>query len=68
MRKFVLDLRIDDSNPEAVEIMQKAMMMAAKHVFTTAALIAGKRKPMVKLFTGDMFVNEEEINLADDIE
>lgn len=57
----------DDGDQEKYEAAKTAAMMAAKHMLTVCALIAGKRKPMVTLQIGDLFHGQEEIELADDI-
>lgn len=68
MRTIIIELRVDNEKPEADDILIDAAKMAAKHLFTSACLISGKRKPQITLQSGDMFVAAEEINLADDIE
>lgn len=50
------------------EAMLGAARMAAKHIYSTAALLSDSRKPDIKLFTDDMIEGKEEINLAPDFE
>jgi hypothetical protein len=67
MKSYTIELRCDDDTPEKDEIILSAAKVAAKHLFTMACLIAGKRKPQISLRTSDMFVAESEISLAEDI-
>jgi hypothetical protein len=68
MKSLIIELRYDDNeNPEIDGIIMPAAKIAAKHLFTVACLIAGKRRPQIALRTSDMFVAEEEISLAEDI-
>jgi hypothetical protein len=67
MKSYTIELRCDDDTAEKDEIILTAAKVAAKHLFTMACLIAGKRKPQISLRTSDMFVAESEISLAEDI-
>lgn len=72
MRTFIIELRVDDSEPERVKHVETAAKVAAKHLFTTALLLAPDdkphRKPQIMLTAGDTLVSEQEISLADDLE
>jgi hypothetical protein len=68
MFTFTIELRVPFDDKERLDITQKAMTVAAKHVFTTATLIADDRKPQISLYGGDYFTPTEEIMLADDID
>jgi hypothetical protein len=68
MRTYMIELRVDFEDKEKEEIMLTACKAAAKHVFTTAVLIADKRKPQIALQSGDHFAPAEDIMLADDLE
>jgi hypothetical protein len=67
MKSYTIELRCDDDTPEKDDIILTAAKVAAKHLFTMACLIAGKRKPQISLRTSDMFVAESEISLAEGI-
>jgi hypothetical protein len=67
LRTFTIELRTDHNDSAKDEIILEAAKAAAKHMFTTATLIMDQRKPQIALQTGDMFVAQEEINLAEDI-
>ena len=67
MRNFTIYLRIDDASPEKVEVIKTAAMQAAKHLYTSALLVGGRRPPQIRLETDDLFMPAEEIMLADDI-
>lgn len=67
MKTWTIELRADFDTPEKDKIIEDAMKMAAKHVFTTALLIKDKRDPQVVLSGGDFFTPTEEIMLADDL-
>jgi TPP-dependent trihydroxycyclohexane-1,2-dione (THcHDO) dehydratase len=66
MYTFTIELR-GDFDEEKIEIIKEAAKIAAKHLYTTAALISDKRKPQIVLHGGDFFTKAEEIMLADDI-
>lgn len=68
MRTFTIELRVDDADPEKVELVKQAARVAAKHLFTTALLLADGRKPQIALNSGDLFETDKEISLADDLE
>jgi hypothetical protein len=68
MFTFTIELRVPFDEKEKLDIVQEAMKIAAKHVYTTAMLIADDRKPQVALHGGDYFTPTEEIMLADDID
>lgn len=69
MRTFKIELRVDDTDPTHVPLVEQAARVAAKHLFTTALLLQGSgRKPMIALQSGDLFESEQEISLADDLE
>lgn len=67
MRTINIELRFDDDTPEKVKVIEIAAKMAAKHLFTTALLVSGKRKPQIAMHGSDFFSSAEEISLADDI-
>lgn len=66
MKTITIEFRIDEGDEEAANIIEKAAKAAAKHLFTKAQLVAGKRKPQIALYTGDNFSSTEEIMLTDD--
>jgi hypothetical protein len=69
MFTFTIELRVPFDDQERLDITQSAMKVAAKHVFTTATLIADSgRQPQIALHGGDYFTPTEEIMLADDID
>lgn len=68
MLTIKIELRCDDSDPEKVKLITEAGRMAAKHFYTTALLLADKRKPQIAMQVGDLFETDKEINLADDIQ
>ena len=70
MKTFTIELRVDfeEKSAEKDEIMLNAAKVAAKHLYTAALLISGKRKPDIALHNSDMFAGSEEINLAEDLE
>lgn len=68
MFTFTIELRVPFDEKEKLDIVQDALKVAAKHVYTTALLICDDRKPQVALHGGDYFTPTEEILLADDIE
>ena len=68
MRTFKIELRVDDADKEKVKLIEQAAKVAAKHLLTTALLLADKRKPQIVLHSDDLFATEEEISLADDLE
>lgn len=68
MRSFKIELRVDDLDPEKVQLVETAARIAAKHLFTTALLLSEARKPQITLQSGDMFEGEKDINLADDLD
>ena len=67
MRTITVELRFDDDTKEKVAVIEKAAKSAAKHLFTTALLVSGKRKPDIAVFGSDFFVEREEISLAEDL-
>jgi hypothetical protein len=67
LQKYSIELRTDHDDPSKDATIVEAMKVAAKHIFTTALLIQDRRKPTIAMETGDMFVGEVEINLADDL-
>jgi hypothetical protein len=68
MKAFTIELRVHHQDPEKDTIIRDAMRVAAKHVYTTALLIAdSNRKPQIALSSSDFFEAAEEISLADDI-
>lgn len=70
MQEITIQLRVDferDRKEECEAIMEDAAKTAAKHLLTTAAMIAGKRSPQVSLQVGDMFSTTKEIELANDL-
>lgn len=68
MRTIVIELRMDDSDKEAVLTMIQASREAARMLQTTAALISTKRKPQIKLETGDLFAANEQLSILTDEE
>jgi hypothetical protein len=66
LKTWTIELRAD-LPPAKQELILTSMRMAAKHVFTTALLLAEKRKPLIALSTSDMIEGAEEISLADDM-
>lgn len=68
LKTFTIELRVDYDSPEKEQIILDAAKVAAKHLYTTAVLIADKRKPDIALSTSDLFVGASEISLADDLE
>ena len=68
MRTFTIELRCDMDTDEKQKIMRDAARISAKHLFTTALMISGDRKPQIALHSGDFFESTEQIQLADDIE
>lgn len=67
MHVVTIELRVDDTEKDRVEIVNKAARQAAKHLFTTASLIAGRRAPQIMLTVGDNFTDAQEIMLEDDM-
>jgi hypothetical protein len=67
MRTFTIELRVDDSDAEHVDIIKDAAKVAAKHLFATALLLPFRHKPQIALTGSDFFATQEEIELADDI-
>lgn len=67
LRTVKIELRVDYSDPSKDDIIINAAKMAAKHLYTTATLIADSRQPQIALESGDMFSSAEEISLADDL-
>ena len=70
MKTFTIELRVDfeEKSEEKDAIMLEAAKAAAKHLYTTALLISGKRKPDIGMHTSDMFAGSEEISLAEDLD
>lgn len=69
MRTLKIELRMDFDDPERIKTVEEAAKVAAKHLYTTALLIAdNKRKPQIALYGGDFFTPEEEIILAEELE
>ena len=65
---FTIELRVSFKDPEKEQIMREAAKVAAKHLYSTALLIADDdRQPQIMLQGGDFFTPTEEINLAEDI-
>jgi hypothetical protein len=68
MRTIKIELRYDFDNEEKDEIMRDAARMAAKHLFTTAALVSDRRPPEIMLQGDNFFEGKYEISLAEDLE
>jgi flagellar biosynthesis regulator FlbT len=71
MLSIKIELRINfRSDTEATKkpALLSAAQMAAKHLYTTGLLLQDDREPTIALYTDDMFVGEQEIMLADDID
>lgn len=67
LKTFTIELRVDFDDKEKEQLILQSARMAAKHLFTTASLVADKRKPQIALSTSDMFEGAEQISLAEDI-
>lgn len=65
LKCWTIDVRVDFDTKEREEIMLKAVRQAAKHLLTTAQLIADKRKPDIAVHSDDMFIGREEIQLLE---
>jgi hypothetical protein len=65
LKCWTVDVRVDFDDKAKEEIMLKAVRQAAKHLLTTAQLIADKRKPDIAVHSDDMFLGREEIELLE---
>lgn len=61
-----IEVKVDFDTPEREAIMLKAVRASAKHLLTTAQLIADKRKPDIAVHSDDMFVGREEVSLFEE--
>jgi len=68
MFTFTVELRVPFEDKERLDIVQAAIKVAAKHVYTTTLLICDDRKPQIAVHGGDYFTPTEEILLADDLD
>lgn len=66
LKCWTIDLKVDFDDKAKEEIMLKAARQAAKHLLTTAQLIADKRKPDIAIHSDDMFEGREKIELFED--
>jgi hypothetical protein len=63
LKNWTIDLRVDFDSPEKNEIMIKAVRACAHELYTTAQLIADKRKPDIAIHSDDMFEGRGDIEL-----
>lgn len=68
LRTFTIELRVDYDDKSKDELIKKAAVEAAKHLFTTALLISDKRKPLIGVSGSDFFAGKEEIDLMHGVE
>jgi hypothetical protein len=68
MRTYTIELRVDFDDDADVkkETMDKAVRMAAKHLYATALILDDKRKHAITAQYDDFWIGTEEINLEDD--
>ena len=65
-RLFTIELRVDYRDEAKNKIMEKAVQQAARHVYSTAGLLADNVKPQVVLYSHDYYTGHAEIPLLDD--
>lgn len=66
MRTITIELRVDYDEKEKDRIMIQAAREACRTLIATAALISEKRKPQIKLETGDLFSANEQVEILSD--
>lgn len=68
-KTFTIELRVhhDEPSTEKDDIIRQVVIQAAKHVLTTALLIADRRKPEIAVSAGDMFAGVDKISMAEDL-
>jgi hypothetical protein len=68
MRTYIIELRVDyvTDEDEKNKAMTEAAKFAAKHLYTTALMIADKRQPEISISCDDFFHGVEQLDLNDD--
>lgn len=65
--QFTIELRVDYEDKGKNDVMRKAVGQAARHMFSTAALLSDKIPPDIAIFTDDFFTGAQEIKMMDDV-
>lgn len=66
-RMFEISLKVDYADPSKHETMQKAVIIAARHVLATASLLAEGVKPQIAVTGDDFFTGTQKIELFEDL-
>ena len=60
---FSLEIKMDVGDDEQTEAMKACVVEAAKTIFAQAILLAGKRKPQIKVFLENSMIGVEDLSL-----
>lgn len=66
MRTYTIELQIElDEDEQRYDAVKETMRRAAQEIFTTASMLAGKRKPAIAFHSKDFFHGNEELSLTE---
>lgn len=67
MKTITIEARFSLEEPEKEEVMKKVCREAARHILSTAMLLADHRgRPQVAMHSKDFFEGEVEMSIMDD--
>ena len=67
-RQFTIELRCDFADRDKLPELKKTLLVAARHCFATASLLADTPKTtQIAIFSNDFFSPPEEIKMMDDL-